>query len=273
MSSRSTQPVLDAQATGPAVIDQALATENLYFEFAAERRELAGATFAWMPGLAAIPAAAVVHRVAPDAIASGGESWLAEVQRAFADAGAGTARIYLDRRDAEAEQALAGAGYRRRVELVFAGSLSGAGPEVDLRPLASDDDWQRKRLFHREAGCNADGHANEADAWVELERRKSAAGMHTYLAESGGKIVGAVGAIRHRDVLRFKNLVVHPDQRRKTIGRSMLEALAEIGRRDGANCQVALAVGGELGERLYRSLGLAIIGSRFEWSKRLGGST
>jgi ribosomal protein S18 acetylase RimI-like enzyme len=268
----SKQAVEGNAVDGPALIDQAITTENLYFELAAERLKLAGATLAWMPGLAAIPAAAVIHRVDPDAIASSGKRWLVEAEGAFTDAGARTARIYIDRRNPAAEQALAGAGYRCREELVFAGSLAGAGPEVTLRRLESHDDWQRKQLFHRQAGCNADGHANEADAWVELERRKSAAGMHAYLAEAGGEIVGAVGAIRHHHILRFKNLVVHPGQRRKAIAQSMLDALAEIGRQSGASCQVALAVGGELGERLYRSLGLTIIGSRFEWSKRLSRS-
>lgn len=259
-----------ADATSAFLINDALETEFNYFALGAEVRDVDGFRLAWMPGLASIPAGAVVTHIDPAMIAHAGGGWLDSAERSFADVGATMARIYCRGRDVQADQLLAAADYTMREELVFAGSLLDDQSDLSLQPIKRPSDWQRKLLFHCQAQSSPDGHVNAAEQWVALERRKMAAGMDCYLAESGGEIVAAIGAVWGQRVLRFKNLVVHPQYRRESIGSSVLRKLAELGRQRGIRDQVAFAVRGEAGEALYRSLGMTVIGSHFEWSKTLG---
>ena len=259
-----------ANATSAFLINDALETEFTYFALGAEVREFDGFRLAWMPGLASIPAGAVITHFESAMIAHAGGGWLDSVERSFVDVGATMARVYSPAREEQADLLLTAAGHTVREELVFAGSLGDDQSDISLWPLARPSDWQRKLLFHCQAQSSPDGHDNAAERWVELERRKVAAGMDCYLAESEGEIVAAIGAVWGRRLLRFKNLVVHPQCRRESIGSSVLRKLAELGRQRGIRNQIAFAVRGEAGEALYRSLGMTVIGSHFEWSKPLG---
>src|SRR5262245_33324344 len=102
-----------------ARLARAIETDRAYFEMGAEVSDLDGAILAWMPGLTRSPAAAVIHRVDPAAIAAGGEGWVSQAERKMADVGAALARIYLDQPHEGAEQVLRQAGFIDRDELVF----------------------------------------------------------------------------------------------------------------------------------------------------------
>jgi len=260
------------ESTGTAsLFARALETDRTYFEMAAKVEPLPGAVLAWMPGLTATPAGAVIHRVEPAVIATLGEAWIAQAERALADVGAALARIYLDARGGPADELLRSAGYAHRDELIFAASLGDPAPGLTLRPVKSDEDWERKLRFHAEIPMTPDGHGNHPSEWVALERRKCADGMDAYLAEFDGKTVGAIGAVWGDGLLRMKNLVVHPDHRRRSIGRAMLNLIAAIGRERGVFEQCILAVRGDEGEQLYRAAGMQVIGIQVEWSKQIGG--
>ena len=256
--------------TRAALLAQAIESDRTYFELAAEVGRLAGATLAGVPGLAHSPAGAVVHRVDPDAIADGGAAWIGMAETAMAGIGAGLYRIYLDGPDERADAVLRAAGYVARDELVFLDCLPNPSLDVMLRPVASGIDWAAKLHFHEAADRTPDGHGNGTADWVELERRKCRAGMNAYLAELDGEVVGAVGAIWCGDFVRTKNLLVAPGSRRRGIARAMIGRLAVLGRQRGVSKQCFLAVGGEQGEQLYRSMGMAMIGMQVEWSKPLG---
>ena len=255
----------------PSVLSRAVETDRIYFEMGAELDQLAGATLAWMPGLTASPAAAVVQRVDPAAIAEGGDAWVGEVEQAFARTGAGFARIYLDACHEGAGEVLRRAGYADRDELVFVHRLPEPPPELALRPVSSESDWQAKLRFHHAVDQTPDGHGNRAADWVELERRKCMAGMDAFLAEVDGTVVGAIGAIWGDGIVRTKNVVVHPDHRRRTVGRAMLCHIAALGRARGVSEQCVMAVRGEAGELLYRAAGMQMVGVQVEWSKLLEG--
>jgi len=117
-----------------------------------------------------------------------------------------------------------------------------------------------------------DGHSTAAASWVELERRKCEHGMACYLAEIDGATVGAIGHVRGEGLLRIKNLVVHPDHRRRSIGSAMLSQVAALGREIGLGEQCLLAVRGEVGELLYRAVGMRVAGAVVEWSKPIAGA-
>jgi len=262
---------------GPPDIDsplsRAIETDRTYFEMGATVEQLPGAVLAWMPGLSASPAGAVIHRVDPKAITEIGEAWVAQVERRLAEIGAGMARIYLDARDASAAELLRRAGYVEREELVFGHSLPAPLSGLTLRPVTSDEDWQHKQSFHQSVETTPDGHPNRAADWVALERCKCEAGMDAFLAIADGRTVGAIGAVWGVRMLRIKNIVVHPAHRRQSIGQAMLCQAGNLGRMRGISEQCVLAVRGEAGELFYRALGMEVIGAQVEWSKQIGGPT
>ena len=212
-----------------------------------------------------LAAGAVVQRVDGETAARMGSDWVSEVEAAFRRVGAPLARIYL-----EAESPMDGllrqAGYGMRPELVFAHAFEAAAGEVELRRVESDEDWERKNGFTRRRTATPDGHPSSASDWVELERRKAADGLESYLAMLGGEVVGAIGAIRGDHILRFKNILIHPDHRRRGLGRAMLNSLAAVGRDGGILEQAVFAVRGNAGERLYRACGMRPVGTVVEWS-------
>ena len=254
-----------------SVLARTVETDRIYFEQCAALRQLAGAILAWMPGLTASPAAAVIHRVDPDAIADGGEAWIAHAEAAMAETGAVLTRVYLDGRHPGADEVLRRCGYADRDELAFVGNLPDPPAGMMLRSVTTELDWQAKLQFHEAVDETPDGHGNRAADWVELERRKCTAGMEVYLAELDGTIAGAIGAVWGDSIVRTKNIVVHPAHRRRTIGKAMLCHIAAIGRARGVSEQCVMAVRGEPGELLYRAAGMQMVGFQVEWSKPLAG--
>lgn len=255
--------------TARSLFQRAAATDAAYFEMAAEVEELPGAMLAWMPGLTSLAAAAVVQHVDGEAAARMGGDWVPEIERAFAKVGAPLARVYL-----ETESSVSGlleqAGYDMRPELVFAHALEPAPDVLELRRVETDRDWDRKLQLHLGADRTPDGHPSSASDWVELERRKSADGLENYLAMLDGQVVGAIGAVRGDNILRFKNILIRPGHRRRGLGRAMLHGLAALGRESGILEQAVFAVRGNAGERLYRACGMRPVGEVVEWSKTLG---
>ena len=256
-------------ASGASVRARAIETDRIYFELGASIEPLPGAVLAWMPGLTTSPAGTVIHRVEPTVIAAHGDTWVLQAERALRDVGAELVRIYLDARGGAADDFLRAAGYADRDEVVFAHSFHGPSPDLILRPVKTDEDWERKLLFHTDTHETPDGHNHRPSDWVELERRKCAAGMDAFLAEIDGETVGAICAVWGDGLLRLKNIVVHPAHRGRSIGRGMLIQLAAIGVERGISEQCLLAVRGDAGEMLYRAAGMQTVGTQVEWSKRL----
>ena len=255
--------------TIPSLFERAAATDALYFEMGAQVEQLPGAALAWMPGLTGLAAGAVVQRVDGATVARMGSGWVSEIEEALVRVGARLARIYLDDGN-PADSLLRRAGYARRPELVFAHAFERAPGDVVLLRVERDEDWERKERLHGEADRTPDGHPSSASDWVELERRKAAHGLESYLALLDGEVIGAIGAIRGDRILRFKNILIHPDHRRRGLGRAMLGSLAALGRESGILEQAVFAVRGNAGERLYRACGMRTVGTVVEWSKPLG---
>lgn len=255
--------------TVPSLFERAAATDVAYFEMGAEIERLPGAELAWMPRLTSLAAGAVVQRVDGDAAARMGGGWVSAIEEALGAVGAPLARVYLDE-GSPAGGILRQAGYVMRPELVFAHAMEPTPGEVELLRLDNDEAWERKERLHKEADRTPDGHPSSASDWVELERRKAAHGLESYLAIVDGEVVGAIGAIRGDRILRFKNILIHPDRRRRGLGRAMLGSLAAVGRESGILEQTVFAVRGNAGERLYRACGMRAVGTVVEWSKPLG---
>ncbi|QDP19210.1 GNAT family N-acetyltransferase [Sphingomonas xanthus] len=252
------------------LLDRVVETDRVYFELGAQVESLAGASLAWMPGLTDCPASTVIHRVDPDAMMRGGRRWIEQVEQRLADIGVGLARIYCDARG-PADNVLREAGYTDREELAFVHQFGPDEPQLALRPVTDDADWAMKLALHDALGGSPDGHCNEARDWIALERRKAGTALQPYLALSDGKVVGAICGLWGADLLRLKNIVIHPRHRRRALGHAMLASLAGIGRQRGLTEQGVFAVGGSSGESFYRALGMREVGRQIEWSKMLSG--
>ena len=254
---------------GAPMIERVIATDHAYFELGAEIRELAGAKLAWMPRLAGCPAGAVVYRVNPSVVAARGGHWVADIEAALAEVGAGLARIYVDRRSPAVDEVLRRAGYADREELAFVHEFPDPPSSLTMAQVRSDADWQRKLDLHAVAEGPPDGHFIPAGEYVALERAKCAHGMEMYLAESDGSAVATAGLIAGNGVVRIKNIVVHPDHRRQRFGAAILAHIAAIGRKRGLPTLCLFALADEPGELLYRAVGMRIAGTQIEWSKPL----
>jgi GNAT superfamily N-acetyltransferase len=251
-------------------LSDAVDSDRLYFSLAATVEPLAGAELAWMPGLAHSSASVVVQRISPYGVSSGGPAFLERIERRLSGMGTPVARLYLDQSCPAADAILVQAGYQARHELIFAGELRDARCDgLALRPVTSESDWHRKRDFHEETGERPDGHESTDSDWVEMERRKCAAGgMLAFSAEIGGRMVGVCNALASPQLIRLKNIAVHPEHRRQGIGSRMLALVADAV--SPARLPVCIyAVADEAGEFLYRAIGLVELGRVVEWSKPL----
>lgn len=261
----------DKPAHALTPLQRALETDRIYFELGAQLEPLAGAELAWTPDFVSAPASAVIHRVDLQVLSYCNLDWLNGVESRLTQLGIRLARFYLQDRDAGIESLLGDAGYMCREELVFVDDLPDPPPLLTFRPVRTKEDWARKLKFHEQVTESPDGHANSAADLVGLERHKCAHGMESYLGEAEGRIVGVVGAVWSEGVVRVKNLLVHHDHRRQSVATTLLSHIAALGRDRGIREQCLLALRGKHGEKLYRSLGMQLIGSQMEWSKRLYG--
>ena len=262
-----------ALATGrtspPNLLTRALETERTYFELGARLEDLVGAVLAWTPDFVAAPAASVVHRIEPDLVIDQGRDWLAEAESKLVERGIRLARLYLMSRNAVVESLLSEAGYVCREEIVFAGNPPTPSSLLAFRPVMTEQDWAKKQAFHEDVPESPDGHAEGAARLASLERHKCAHGMEAFMGEIDGRAVGVAGAIWGDGIVRIKNLLVHPAFRRQSVATALMSHIAARGRSRGINEQCLVALRGGTGEMLYRSLGMTVAGSCFEWSKRL----
>lgn len=251
----------------PGLFARVMDTERAYFELGARLEDLHGAVLAWTPGFVSTPGAAVVHRVEPDVFCHQAPTWIGQMEKALVLHGIGLARVYLDTRHEGLEGMLRDAGYACREELLFADRRLDPPTTVDCRPIVTEADWRRKLAFHEAVQESPDGHANLAADIVGLERHKCAHGMEAFSGEMDGRMVAVVGAVWGERVVRIKNLLVHPEYRRRSIATALLDHIAAIGRQRGIEEQCLVALKGGTGEIAYRSLGMTLVGSCFEWSK------
>jgi hypothetical protein len=246
-----------------------------YFEGGALVEDLGGAMLAHLPGLESIAAGCVVHRIDPARLPENLDGWLECVEGRVAAVGCRRPRLYLADPFPALEAVLARRGYEPRIEIGFATVFRGdASGEVALAPVEGERGWEAKLKLHRESGSPPDGHETDADAWVELERRKAAAGaFQPYLLVSSdsrnplARPLGAVAFAPCGDLLRLKNLVVHPARRRQAVGTAAVALGARMAKSLGKQVLACFAVAGGTGELLYRRRGLVEIVHQTEWMR------
>jgi GNAT superfamily N-acetyltransferase len=244
-------------------------SDRRYFELGADGVELDGATVVWMAGLEHVPGACVVQRVRPERIRAEQREWVAAVTDRLRTLGCSTARVYLDEPVPALESALADAGFAPRLEIGYTtrGPIDGGRTDVVLRPIAGEPDWELKHKLHAGSDTAADGHVALAEEWVELERRKCGVDrMKPLLVEVGGDVCGAVATFDVGDLVRAKNLFVHPDHRREGNASGVMRALAAQAADTGKQAVGIFGVPGNPGDAVYQRLAMVPVLHQFEWS-------
>jgi hypothetical protein len=247
-------------------------SDRRYFEFGADVVEIEGAVVACMAGLETLAGACVVQRVEPGRIAADADEWVGATTDHLRGIGCSVARIYLVEPDARFDEALARAGFVKRLEIGYAADavVTTGRTDIVLRPVDGELGWEVKRKLHVGSETAADGHEAPSDDWVELERRKCATGdMAAFLVEVDGDVCGAVATLECPGMIRAKNLFVHPGRRREGIAGGVMGALSHEAAARGTEAVGIFGVPGNLGDAVYRRLGMEPVVSQFEWSRAL----
>jgi GNAT superfamily N-acetyltransferase len=248
-----------------------LESDRQYFEWGARIEDLGGASLTWMAGIEGLPAGCAVQILEPRRITAGdADRWLAGVERRLHEIGCPHPRFYQQVPDAGLERALAARGYRRRTEL---GLVNLAPPPptscgVVLRPVRSDADWAAKVAMHADCPVGPDGYPAPAAAWVELERRKARDGqLEPLLIMVGEHVCGAIAFIARTDILRIKNVVIHPRYRRQRVATRAVERICTLAAAMGKRGAGIFAVPESPGHLVYRGCGFRVLTEQVEWLK------
>lgn len=145
-----------------------------------------------------------------------------------------------------------------------------AAADLTLVPVLTTAHWQQKLDLHQAALKGPDGHTNDANDWVEMERRKCQTGfMSSYLIIQNHQVAGSVGTMDHGDWLRLKNLVIHPHWRRQGVGGKTVMLVEQLAAACGKQRVGCFALTGGGGERVYRKAGFIPVGHQTEWFRTL----
>ena len=243
-----------------------------YFELGAQVETIDGAVIAWVPGFVDLAAGCVVQRVNPTLMSMGHERWLPHVERRLRCLGASWSRIYLDQPHDSLEQALAKAGYGRRLELGFVTTVAPAVQTsgVCLRPVHENEGWDWKAQLHADDKPGADGYRHDPGRWVTLMQIKAATGLkEPYLIEHGDDVLGEVAVMDMEHMVRLKNLFIAPKARGRGLGAAAIGLVWGEAKRRGKHGVGVLGIEGSSGARLYHRCGLKVASQLIEWSRRL----
>lgn len=253
--------------TDPSLLAAVVASDRHYFELGARTEPLPGGVLLHLPGSAGVGAGTVVWVDEPNVVAKA-DDWVDAAATAAREAGAPVLRVYgLDPAGPAADRCRVG-GLTPRQELAYVGRRPD-GDGIELRPADGAAGRTARRVVAGAATAAPDGHPVDAEAYLVGEERRAESGaLALFVAWDGGEPVAVVGTLRVGGLLRLKNLLVRPDRRREGIARRVTSTLlARADAEDRTLGTVALA--GDHGERIYRSLGMAVAGEYTEWSLSL----
>ena len=266
-------PVDSYSLSSPTVfIEELLESDRRYFESAASVEDLSGATLTRMPGLRSLPAACVVHRITSSARNCSLRTWLDRLEARVASLGYSRMRIYLQDDPPALKALLRQRGYDSTSEIGFLKEPPQRLPSgaCSFEPVSSAREWAAKLQLHQACPMGPDGYPAPAEAWVDLEYRKTEAGyMEPFLARHDGRVCGTVSVAPATNLLRLKNIVVHPDFRGDGVGTQLVHHVLREARARGYPVVGVFGVEGSPGAALYRSCGFEAVTTQVEWQRDL----
>jgi len=250
-----------------------LETDACYFEMAASIQRFPAGELAWMPGLEHVPSSAVLQRIHTDL---NPDEHLPLLEKAVLENGLPEIRLYLHQRHAGWDTALARRGYSVSEELVMIAGTSDKQnwsryEPLTIRTVVTDDDWKERGLLFGAERKAPDGHRVDVGAYIEMEKRKAAAGNITMMlfSEPGGQVVASFGVFTLDGCARLKNVIVRHD--RYGCGFAT-RAIAACGRETTWSGMPLIAYQVFRGDKssLYDRMSFRHVTSCFEWKKDSG---
>ncbi len=253
------------------LLESVVASDRRYFELGASAEPLPGAVLLHLPGSAGVGAGTVVW-VDDAAVVTKSPGWVEAAAVAARRCGAPALRVYGLAPDGPAADRCHAAGMTSRQELAYVGvggDADGAGSRIEIRPADDEAGRDARRRVAGGATSAPDGHPIDAEAFLAGEELRAATGaLELFVAWDGEEPVAVVGALRQGDLLRLKNLLIRPDRRREGIAKAVTSTLLGWAR-DEDRVLGTVALAGDHGERIYRSLDMAVAGEYTEWSMEL----
>jgi GNAT superfamily N-acetyltransferase len=161
------------------------------------------------------------------------------------------------------------------IQMVLRGELSDRGPPIDLRPVASDPDWdallELVRADHVEGGRTPDLtlSAEHSRNVVAAYRAKSSA-YHFHLACLNGRPVGyGAYAAAPNGAGMIEDLFTLPSARRRGIATAMISAFTDRLRTIGCQTIFLGALASEPPKHLYNRLGFHPVALARTWVKNV----
>jgi len=264
-----------SQFNYPGLLEELLESDTAYFRAAAECELVQGFQISHMPGLESLAAACVAHRI----LKPGGRiqaQCLQAVEQRFLALTCNHARFYQQHPDDELESWFRENGYRPTREIALLNTYDDPGfceindGNIQLRPVLTEHDWTLKLSIHQDIPNGPDGHFSPAEEWLQLERRKCAAGyMEPFLIFREDMACGAVNYAPGSQIGRLKNIVIHPCWQRKDIGAQAARLIAYMARERGMSAAGCFAMEDGQALSMYKKAGYFPVTVQTEWHKHL----
>ena len=268
-------PTTSASIERTELLQELLDSDVAYFHAAAKCEDLSGYRISRMPGLESLPAACVAHPI-PGYTGTAGTGWLGLLEKRLSETGCGHARIYQQVPDDSLAKHFLQNGCRAAEEIALLSPHEGQEhgetdtSGVRLRPVNSDADWSLKISVHRDIPQGPDGHASQAEKWVQMERLKCEAGyMEPFLIMAGQHTCGAVNFAPGFRIGRLKNIVISPGWRRKGVGERAASLIIMMARGRGFEVAGCFAMKSGRALNMYRKAGYFPAAQQTEWFKKL----
>jgi GNAT superfamily N-acetyltransferase len=141
---------------------------------------------------------------------------------------------------------------------------------VRFRRLEGLAAWQDKLDLASSLELLPDGKAASAADWTELERRKCEAGyMVMWLIERDGMVCGSFALAPCESLLRMKNLVISPAERRSGLARAATDFATQRAQESKFDWLGTYGLEGSAGSALYAHCGFERLGDQVEWVRSL----
>lgn len=257
---------IDQSAAGVSAFRDLVLTDTEYFGADAEIvHDVLGTRITVMSGLEDLAAGCLAPAFDSVAAEADPRMWRQAFESAVRAVGGGQFRLYVDAPAPNLVAHLLAHDYLMREEVILLRDGPAKAPE-NLRLVEVEDSiaWAAKVQLDAVGGTQPDGHSYRADRWAEFEHRKWRSGaLRYFIAELDGRPVATMGSMQRGDLIRVKNLVVHPDFRRQGVAGQVCDALQAFFQPTASRCGV-FAVAGDAGHRMYERNGFRVIGSVLE---------
>ena len=253
-------------------------SDRQYFSAGAVSQRSAGAELVVLPGLAQHAAGAVAFIDDALPVLFRPRAWRDTMVALCRAEGASSVRIYTHASDSRLTAALDAAGFTACVEVAMAGyaeriAADDCDTSVSIREVTNASGWETKRRLHERTPERPDGKDIDADSWVRLERNKvDARYMTAWLIERNGEPCGAFGLSFRRDMVRFKNVFVLPEHRRRGVATSAVRLMGKLARARGYPALGCFVLPDADSAAVYERAGLARVGTQIEWTLPLAQS-